>query len=148
MVRMYYPESITKVQVTKSPEEVAKGLEMVTKLMKYTNIVGTAEATAFAKYLNADMTQFYDLVTKAAGGSKMFNALAPVMAKDVPTGPAPAGTQSIDEIIKELSEIVQVARDLYCPLNLATEALTQYLVAQRRGWGAEASTSIIRVWEN
>jgi 3-hydroxyisobutyrate dehydrogenase len=148
MVRMYYPESITKVQVTKSPEEVAKGLEMVTKLMKYTNIVGTAEATAFAKYLKADMTQFYDLVTNAAGASKMFNTLAPAMTKTSPTGPAAAGSQSIDEIIKELSEIVQVARDLYCPLNLATEALTQYLVAQRRGWGAEASPSIIRVWEN
>jgi 3-hydroxyisobutyrate dehydrogenase len=147
MVRMYYPESITKVQVTKSPEEVAKGLEMVTKLMKYTNIVGAAEATAFAKYLKADMTQFYDLVTNAAGASKMFNTLAPAMTK-TPTGPAPVGSQSIDVIIKELSEIVQVARDLYCPLNLATEALNQYLVAQRRGWGAEASPSVIRVWEN
>ncbi|CRG91175.1 3-hydroxyisobutyrate dehydrogenase [Talaromyces islandicus] len=148
MVRMYTSESLTKVQSTLSPEETTRRLQIVTKAMKYTNIVSAAEAVAFARHLNVDMTQFYDLVINAAGGSNMFNTLGATMIKGIPKGQAPAETLTIDTIIKELSDIVQEARDLYIPLNLATTALNQYVGAQRRGWGGEAATSVIRVWED
>lgn len=148
MVRMYTSESVTKVKCTLSPEEASRRLQTVIKAMQYTNIVSAAEAVAFARYLNVDMTQFYDLVSNAAGGSKMFNTLGAEMIKGGTTGTAPTGSLTVDQIIKELSEIVQEARDLYVPLNLATTALNQYVVAHRRGWGAEAATSVIRVWEN
>ncbi|KAH8703364.1 putative oxidoreductase [Talaromyces proteolyticus] len=147
MVRMYTSEPIIKVNSTLSPEETSRRLRMVTKLMQYTNIVAAAEAVAFARHLNVDMTQFYDLVINAAGGSKMFNTLGATMIKGIPIGVAATGDLTVDDIVKELSDIVQEARDLYTPLNLATAALNQYLVAQRRGWGKEAATSIIRAWE-
>lgn len=148
MVRMYYPDPIAKVQSSKSPEEAAADLEKVVKLMTYTNICAAAEAIAFARFLKVDTNQFYDLVVNAAGGSKIFRTLGDIMIKGIPKGPAPEGTLSIDRVIEELSEIIQKGRDLYTPLNLATEALNVFLLAQRQGWGAEASTSVIRVWEN
>lgn len=148
MVRMYTSESVTSVKSSLSPEETTRRLKMVTKAMQYTNIVSAAEAVSFARYLNVDMTQFYDLVINAAGGSKMFNTLGATMIKGIPKGDAPVGTLTIDTIIKELSDIVQEARDQFIPLNLATAALTQYVGAQRRGWGGEAATSVIRVWED
>lgn len=121
---------------------------MVTKAMQYTNIVATAEAVAFARYLNADMAQFYELVIDAAGASKVFKTVGATMIKGIPKGEAPAGSLTVDKIIKELSDIVQEARDFFIPLNLATTALSQFIVAQRRGWGGEAATSVIRVWED
>lgn len=148
LVRMYTSEPIASVKCTLSPEETARRLQMVIKCMQYTNIVAAAEAVAFARYLNVDMKQFYDLVINAAGGSKMFNTLGVTMGEGITKGKAPEGTLSIDGIIEELSAIVQEARDSFTPLHLATEALTQYMVAQRRGWGSEAATSIVRVWED
>lgn len=145
---MYTPDPIASVKCTLTPEETSRRLQMVIKCMQYTNIVAAAEAVAFARYLKVDMKQFYDLVINAAGGSKMFNTLGVKMGEGIDKGKAPAGLLSIDGIISELSAIVQEARDLFTPLHLATEALTQYLIAQRRGWGSEAATSIIRVWEN
>jgi 3-hydroxyisobutyrate dehydrogenase len=144
---MYTSDSLVSVKCTLSPEETARRLKMVTTLMQYTNIVAAAEAVAFAKYLNVDMKQFFHLVINAAGGSRMFNTLGVTMGQGITTGEAPQGTLRIDNIINDLSAIVQEARDLYTPLHLATEALNQYIFAQRRGWGGEAATSIIRVWE-
>lgn len=148
MVRMYTSESVTSVKSTLSPEETTRRIEMVVKAMKYTNIVATAEAVAFARYLDADLTQFYELVIEAAGASKVFKTLGATMIKGVAKGEAPAGSLTVDKVIKELSDIVQEARDLFIPLNLATTALNQYIVAQRRGWGAEDATSVIRVWDD
>jgi 3-hydroxyisobutyrate dehydrogenase len=147
MVRMYYPEPITKVQVTKSAEEVTRALKLVTDMMTFTNICAAAEAIAFARYLKVDMQQFYDLVVNAAGGSKIFSTLGAKMIQGIESGEAPAGTPRIDDVVSELSNILQQARDLQCPLNLATEALNLFLFAQRAGWGAEASTSVLKVWE-
>lgn len=148
LVRMYTPDSLVSVKCTLSPEETARRLKMVTSLMQYTNIVAAAEAVAFARYLHVDMKQFFDLVINAAGGSKMFNTLGVIMGQGITTGEAPKGTLRIDDVVKDLSAIVQEARDFYTPLHLATEALNQYTFAQTRGWGAEAATSIIRMWEN
>jgi 3-hydroxyisobutyrate dehydrogenase len=158
MVRMYFSDPILSVKTKhKSPEEVTnicKAIDLMkfTNIckaidrMKFTNICAAVEAIAFAKYLRVDMDQFYDLVTGAAGNSHIFTAIG---AKMIPTPELEehmADMPRIDEIVQQFTPIIQLARDLHCPLSLGTEALNQFLFAQRRGLGSEKCTRLLSLW--
>lgn len=158
MVRMYFPTPIAGVVSAKTPEEIAKALNLVTTLMAITNIAAAAEAIAFAHHMRVDLRQFYTLVNDAAGASYMFKTRGAEMIdyllqketgqteKEKDTGDAPVGSMRIDDAVAGLSAIVQAARDLNCPLHLGSEALNVFLLAQRRGWGSKGVTSVLRVW--
>lgn len=148
MVRMYFPDPILSVKTKhKSPEETANICKVI-DLMKFTNICAAVEAIAFAKYLRVDMDQFYDLVTGAAGNSHIFTAIG---AKMIPTPELEehmADIPRIDEVVQQFTPIIQLARDLHCPLSLGTEALNQFLFAQRRGLGSEKCTRLLSLWDS
>ncbi|PGH12700.1 hypothetical protein AJ80_06646 [Polytolypa hystricis UAMH7299] len=144
MVRMYYSQPISNV-TPKSPESSAAGIKLVLALLTNIHICAAAEAVSFAKFLNVDMGQFYELVNAAAGGSEMFKVRGAEMIEGAKNGTA--GKRTLDEAAKELSAVVQQARDLHCPLHLGNEALNLLLFAKRRGWGELADTNIEKVYE-
>lgn len=101
------------------------------------NLVAAAEAVGFARHLQVDFGQFYDLVSNAAGSSKVFNEKAKEMA---------GSGESLDEAIVKLETVVQKARDLYVPLHLGNAALNVLFLARRRGVGETASTAVMRAF--
>lgn len=146
MVRQYYPDPITKVSTSKSADENAAALQLVKELMLAINLCAAAEAISFARYLKVDLSQFYTLVSAAAGGSKVFIKEGLEMIEGKIGASAPAGSQTLDEVIERLENVVQKARDLNCPLHLGSTALNLLLLAKCGGYGKEASTSVIKVF--
>ncbi|PLB49092.1 putative dehydrogenase [Aspergillus steynii IBT 23096] len=145
MVRQYYASPIADVQATGQPQ-TTESLQLVLDLMLGINLVAAAEAVSLARYLNVDMAQFYRLVSDAAGASKVFVGRGLEMIEGKIGAQAPGGSQTVDEAIGRLENVVQKARDLYVPLHLANAALNMLLVAKRAGFGGEASTSVIRAY--
>ncbi|KAH8434008.1 uncharacterized protein LDX57_011644 [Aspergillus melleus] len=146
MVRQYYSSPIADVQSLPTTEQTQESLQLVLDLMLGINLVAAAEAVSLARYLKADMTQFYRLVSDAAGASNVFVTRGLEMIEGNIGAQAPRGSQTVDEVIKRLENVVQKARDLYVPLHLANAALNMLLVAKRAGFGAEASTSVIKAY--
>lgn len=144
MVRQYYPSPIASV--TASTEDQNDALQLVLDLMLGVNLVAAAEAIAFARYLKVDLTQFYDLVSAAAGGSKIFNTKGLEMIQGQIAEKAPTGSQTVDEAISKLETVVQKARDHHCPLHLGNAALNVLFTARRAGLGREGATSVIKVF--
>lgn len=110
------------------------------------NLCAAAEAVSFARYLKADLSQFYTLVSDAAGGSKVFAKQGLEMIEERIGANAPAGSRTVDEAVEVLEKVVQNARDLNCPLHLGNAALNLLLLAKRAGYGKEGSTSVVKVF--
>lgn len=144
MVRQYYPEPITKVTNTKSAEETAEAQRLVLDLMQLTNLVAAAEAIAFARYLKVDLKQFFTLVSDAAGASRQFMTKGLEMIE----GRIGQNSETINDVIARLEKAVQKARDLHCPLHLGNAAMSVLFMAKKAGFGAEGSTSVIKVFGN
>lgn len=144
MVRQYFTTPIASVTV--SAEDQSAALQLVLDLMQGVNLVAAAEAVAFARYLKVDLAQFYDLVSAAAGASKVFITKGLEMIKGQIGEEAPAGSQTVDEAIAKLEAVVQQARDLHCPLHLGNAALNVLFTARRHGLGAEGATSVIKLF--
>lgn len=142
MVRQYYPEPIAQVSTNKSGEDNAAALQLVRELMLGINLCATAEAVAFARYLGADMDQFYNLVSDAAGGSRVFNT----EGREMIEGRIGAGGRTVDQAVEVLEGVVQRARDLNCPLHLGNAALSLLTLASRAGYGGEGRTSVVKVF--
>lgn len=146
MVRQYYPDPITKVSASKSAAENAAALQLVHELMIAINLCAAAEAVSFARHLNVDLSQYYNLVSNAAGGSRVFNKEGLEMIEGKIGTNAPSGYSTVNDVIGRLEEVVQKARDLNCPLHLGSTALNLLLLTKRAGYGEEASTSVIKVF--
>lgn len=141
MVRQYYPKPIADVSDSQSPDASEAALQLVLDLMRSIHLVAAAEAIAFARHLQVDFTQFYDLVSNAAGASALFNE----RAWEMYSGTGAVEGQSLNEAIAKLETVVQKARDLYIPLHLGNAALNVLSLARRRGQGP-ASTGVMQVF--
>lgn len=139
MVRQYFGEPIMKVSA-----QSEEGLQLVLDLMEITNLVAAAEAIAFARYLNVDLKQFYNLVSDAAGASRQFMTKGLEMIE----GQIGAGSETLDAATARLEKAVQKARDLHCPLNLGNAALSVLFMAKKSGLGSEGSASVVKAFGN
>lgn len=138
MVRQYFPDPIAKVEGSGD----ADAQKLVEGLMLGINLCAAAEAVAFARHLNVDLSQFFTLVNDAAGASTVFKTRGLEMIQ----GKIGNNAQTIDQAIEVLERVVQKARDLNCPLHLGNSALNMLLLAKRAGYGKEGSTSVIKVY--
>ncbi|KAI9374129.1 NAD binding domain of 6-phosphogluconate dehydrogenase-domain-containing protein [Aspergillus egyptiacus] len=143
MIRQYYAQPLSEVTLCADPEAAT---ELVLDLMRVVNLVAAAEAVAFARHLNVDLTMFHILVTQAAGASKVFIQQGLEMIEGRIGDKAPAGSPSVDDAAAKLEAVVQKARDLHCPLHLGNAALSVLYMAQRHGFGGHSSTSVINVY--
>lgn len=141
LVRQYYPHPIANVSSTAGPEDKSAAVQLVHDLLLGINLVAAAEAVGFARHLQVDFAQFYDLVSNAAGASQVFNEKAKEMA-----GSGSGSSESLEEAIVKLETVMQRARDLYVPLHLGNAALNVLFLARRRGVGETASTAVMRAF--
>lgn len=148
MVRLYYSEPITKVasSATRTPDSKSWATNLVISLLRNIHLCAAAEAVAFARFLDLDMTQFYELVNAAAGGSFIFKSKATEMISGIGQTAVPTG-RTLDEAVDELSAVVQEARNLDCPMYLGAAALGMMHQAKYRGWGKGPDSSVVRLWE-
>ncbi|PWY79312.1 6-phosphogluconate dehydrogenase C-terminal domain-like protein [Aspergillus heteromorphus CBS 117.55] len=147
MVRQYYPTPIKDVTpASLANEDPEAATQLVLDLMQGVNLVAAAEAIAFARSLGVDMAQFFELVSDAAGGSKIFVTRGLEMIEGRIGAETLSGTQTVDEVVSRLERVVQKARDLHCPVHLGNAALGVLLMAKGKGHGGEGSASVIQVY--
>jgi 3-hydroxyisobutyrate dehydrogenase len=152
MVRLYSTEPVSKVAATTDAVEEKKNL--VISLLRHIHLCAAAEAISFARYLNVDLAQYYELVDAAAGGSAMFRNRGPEMmglvgGQGLPDGVngGSSSSKTVAEAAKELSVVLQKARDINCPLHLGSAALSILLSAKRKGLGESSDANVIKMWE-
>ncbi|PYH28957.1 NAD(P)-dependent oxidoreductase [Aspergillus neoniger CBS 115656] len=146
MIRQYYSHPLKDLDTSSATEDPETAIQLVLDLMQCVNLVAAAEAIAFARSLGVDMAQFFELVSDAAGGSKIFVTKGLEMIEGKIGAQAPAGSETLDAVVSRLEKVVQKARDMHCPLHLGNAALNVLLMSKGQGYGSEASTSVIRVY--
>ncbi|PYH49598.1 NAD(P)-dependent oxidoreductase, partial [Aspergillus saccharolyticus JOP 1030-1] len=147
LVRQYVSGPVMKVDASGLGEEdKEERTRLVLDLMAAVNLVAAAEAVAFARFLGVDLRQFYELVSDAAGGSRLFITHGLEMIEGRVGEKAPAGAETVDSLVQRLARVVQRARDLHCPLHLGNAALGVLLMAKRAGLGGSSSTSVVGMY--
>ncbi len=105
--------------------------------------VASAEAMVLAKKAGLDLDQVVSLVGGGAGGSRMFQMRAPMMAKDVYTPP----TMRCTMWQKDMDVIAAFAKDLDCPTPLFTRTEPVYKKALEMGLGDLDTAAVCVVLE-
>ncbi len=105
--------------------------------------VAAAEAMLLAKRAGLDLHQVVELVGSGAGGSRMFQLRAPMMAE----GAYEPATMRVSTWKKDMAIIAEFAGKLGCPTPLFTLTQPIYAQAQAMGLGEQDTASIFRVLE-
>lgn len=145
MVRLYFPDPIASVSQSQNSPIKTK---LIIALLTNIHLCAAAEAISFAQHLNVDMAQYQKLVNAAAGSSTMFRKRAMEMV-GINNSDTKNGTytcKTIDEAASEIAEVIQEARNVNCPVHLASEALNLLLMAKRKGLGGKSDSHIIHVY--
>lgn len=153
MVRMYYPDPVTKATPPSSESmSTAARMKLVLDLLRNIHLCAAAEAISFARSLDVDMAQFYELVNAAAGGSAMFRTRGlEMIGSSLKNGTSNANGvdgRTLKQAVEEMTAVVDAARSVNCPLHLGSATLNLLYSAQRRGWGERRDASVIRAWED
>ncbi|OCL07470.1 2-hydroxy-3-oxopropionate reductase [Glonium stellatum] len=148
MVRMYYPDPVTKVNSTLPKEDASSKLNLVVCMLVGIHLCAAAESISFAKHVGLPLDQLYELAVDAAGGSIMFQECGKQMIEDLKGGESTlvASTgRRLDSIVQDMLAAVEEAQKTKCPMYLASGSLSLLLMARRGGREASAA-SVIDVW--
>lgn len=115
--------------------------KMVNQLLAGVHIAAASEAMAFAARQNLDLHKVYDVITKSAGNSWMFeNRMPHVLSGDY----SPQSAVSI--FTKDLGIVLDMARSANFPVPLAGSALQMFLMTAAAGMAGDDDASVIRLY--
>ena len=117
-------------------------VKCIHQLLAGVHIVAAAEAFALALKAGLNAQQFYKIVCGAAGHSWMLENRGPRMigAKE------PKVMSMVDIFVKDLGIVSDEARNLKCPIPLASVALQQFTNASALGLGKKDDSQVISVY--
>jgi L-threonate 2-dehydrogenase len=120
---------------------VAAAFKMVNQLLAGVHIAAACEALAFAKKLNLDLAKVYEVISRSAGSSWMFqNRGAHVIAGDY------APRSAVEIFVKDLGIVEDIARAERFPAPLAGTALQLFLMTASAGMGRDDDASVARLY--
>lgn len=119
----------------------AAAFKMVNQLLAGVHIAAASEAMVFAAREGLDLKQVYDVITRSAGNSWMFeNRMPHVLDGDY----APRSAVSI--FVKDLGIVMDMARDSHFPVPIAGAALQMFLMSASAGMAADDDASVARLY--
>jgi putative dehydrogenase len=118
-------------------------MKFVANLLVAIHNVAAAEAMALGVKAGLDPQQLVDVAGSGAGGSRMFQMRAPMMA----TGVYEPATMRISTWQKDMSIIAEFARQLGCATPLLDTTAPIYTQAYESGLGAQDTAAVFRVLE-
>lgn len=113
----------------------------VNQLMCGAHIAVAAEAMALAERLGVDKTTMLEIVSGSAASSWMLRDRGPRMLQD-----EPIVTSAIDIFVKDLSIVLEAAREADAPLPMATQALELFKQVSKAGLGSIDDSQLIRAY--
>jgi 3-hydroxyisobutyrate dehydrogenase len=119
---------------------VGSSFKIVNQLLAGVHIAVACEAITFAKSLGLDISRVFDVITKSAGNSWMFeNRIPHVVAGDY----TPHSAVSI--FTKDLGIVSDIGRQQKFPLPIASAALQLFLMTEAAGMGQDDDSSVARL---
>lgn len=118
---------------------VGSSFKIVNQLLAGVHIAVACEAITFAKSLGLDISRVFDVITKSAGNSWMFeNRIPHVLSGDY----SPHSAVSI--FTKDLGIISAIGREQKFPLPIASAALQLFMMTEAAGMGRDDDSSVAR----
>jgi len=106
-------------------------IKLVNQLLVSIHAVATAEALALAKQAGADPELTFEVVRNSWGASRIFERSFPLMLAANDDGGA-----NISIVLKDISVILDLAREIDLPLGVGAAAHDALAAARDRGYGA------------
>ncbi|WP_425373821.1 L-threonate dehydrogenase [Phyllobacterium salinisoli] len=118
---------------------VGSSFKIVNQLLAGIHIAAACEAITFAKSLDLDIARVFEVITKSAGNSWMFENRVPhVLAGDY----TPRSAVSI--FTKDLGIVSDLGRKQKFPLPIASAALQLFVMTEAAGMGGDDDASVAR----
>lgn len=117
-------------------------VKVINQLLCGVHIASMAEAIALGVKAGIDSQQLYDVITKSAGNSWMFENRAPHMIQNDYTPHS-----AVDIFVKDLGIVLGTGKDNKFPLPLASTALQLFTMASAAGFGRMDDSALVKVYE-
>lgn len=117
-------------------------VKLVNQLLAGVHIAAAAEGMALGLRMGIDPQQLYEVITRSAGNSWMFENRVPHILQGDYTP-----LSAVDIFVKDLNIVHQTGRDLRLSMPLAASALQQFTAASGAGLGSEDDTAVIKVYQ-
>lgn len=118
-------------------------VKMVHQLLAGVHIVVAAEALALAAKAGLDVHQMYDIVKGAAGASWIFCDRGQRMIEN----PEEKVMSALAIFIKDMDIVYSEAKNLQCPIPIATAALQQFISGASLGLAKKDDSQVVKVYE-
>jgi 3-hydroxyisobutyrate dehydrogenase len=119
---------------------IGSSFKIVNQLLAGVHIAAACEAITLAKSLDLDISRVYEVITKSAGNSWMFeNRIPHVLAGDY----TPQSAISI--FTKDLGIVSDLGRKQKFPLPIASAALQLFIMTEAAGMGQDDDSSVARL---
>lgn len=119
---------------------VGSSFKIVNQLLAGVHIAAACEAITFAKRLGLDISKVFEVISKSAGNSWMFeNRIPHVLEGDY----APHSAVAI--FTKDLGIVSELGRKQSFPLSIASAALQLFLMTEAAGMGQDDDSSVARL---
>ena len=119
---------------------IGSSFKIVNQLLAGVHIAAACEAITFAKSLDLDISRVYEVITRSAGNSWMFeNRIPHVVAGDY----TPMSAVSI--FTKDLGIVSDIGRSRKFPLPIASAALQLFIMTEAAGMGRDDDSSVARL---
>ena len=114
---------------------------MINQLLAGVHIAAACEAMSFAAKQGLDLARVYEVITKSAGNSWMFENRVPhILDADY------APKSAVDIFVKDLGIVQDMARAEKYPVPVAAAALQMFLMASGAGMGRDDDASVARLY--
>jgi 3-hydroxyisobutyrate dehydrogenase len=115
--------------------------KMVNQLLAGVHIAAACEAIAFAGREGLDLRRVYEVITKSAGNSWMFeNRIPHVLDGDY------SPKSAVEIFVKDLGIVIDMARQSRFPIPVASAALQMFLMTAAAGMGRDDDASVARLY--
>jgi 3-hydroxyisobutyrate dehydrogenase len=119
---------------------VGSSFKIVNQLLAGVHIAAACEAITFAKSLDLDISRVFDVITKSAGNSWMFENRVPHVLEGDYT---PHSAVSI--FTKDLGIVSDIGRSQKFPLPITAAALQLFIMTEAAGMGRDDDSSVARL---
>lgn len=119
---------------------IGSSFKIVNQLLAGVHIAAACEAITFAKSMDLDISRVFDVITKSAGNSWMFeNRIPHVLEGDY----TPLSAVAI--FTKDLGIVSDIGRQSKFPLPIASAALQLFIMTEAAGMGRDDDSSVARL---
>lgn len=133
----------SQVHIIEGGAGAGQTTKMAHQLLAGVHLVAAAEALALAARAGVDVQQMYDIVCGAAGASWFFKDRGSRM---IERGESKV-MSALPIIVKDMDIVYNAAKELRCPIPLASAALQQLLTAQAMGLDRKDDSEVVKVYE-